>query len=171
MSIWKTSKQDVATIKCDNKPYVAGYSKEEWERLANQFKKDYELFGKHIKDFGELVTSIIGTDTSYTFQQKTGLTRDMFYRLRSRANTNNPPKKNTIISFAVGYDLDIAMTRSLFVALGLDFNYHNDKDYAYIWLLTRCRGKDIEECNEILDNLNIDEKYQLGHHASKKRSA
>lgn len=37
--------------------------------------------------------------------------------------------------------------------------------YAYIFLLTECRGKSVMECNEILEALGIEEKYRLGSYA------
>ncbi len=62
------------------------------------------------------------------------------------------------------------MTQALLNSLGLDFNRFNKRDYAYTLLLTRCRGKGIEECNEILEELGIEEKYWLGFHARKKNN-
>lgn len=41
------------------------------------------------------------------------------------------------------------------------------RDYAYTFLLTRCRGKNIDECNAILEKLGIESKYWLGSFARK----
>ena len=52
----------------------------------------------------------------------------------------------------------------------LGFNRFSKRDYAYTFLLTRCRGKSIDECNEILKGLGIEERYWLGSYAKKKIS-
>ena len=60
------------------------------------------------------------------------------------------------------------MTQALLYSLGLGFNRFSKRDYAYTFLLTRCRGKTIDECNQILEKLGIEQKYWLGSYAKRK---
>ena len=48
-------------------------------------------------------------------------------------------------------------------------NRFNKNDYAYSFILTQCRGKSVDECNEILKKLGIEEGYLLGEYARKPR--
>ncbi len=78
------------------------------------------------------------------------------------ATASDPAAKSTIMSVAVGYHLDINMVLALLELNGSGFNRFNDRDYAYTYILTRHRDKDIDECNEILKKLGIRETYWLG---------
>ena len=62
------------------------------------------------------------------------------------------------------------MTQFLLHSLGLGFNRYSKRDYSYSFLLTRCRGKEVVSCNEILKNLGIEERYYLVAHARKKQT-
>lgn len=164
MSIWKDAKPNK-----EHEKLIAGYTYEEWEKIKRQFERDYQNSTKYNKSFGELIAEIFENDTYMDFVSKTGLSPNMFYRLKKQVSEKDQPQRNTLISVCIGYDLDIMMTQSLLYSLGLDFNRHSKRDYAYTLLLTRCRGKDIDECNEILKNLGIEKKYWLGVYARKKK--
>lgn len=71
------------------------------------------------------------------------------------------------MSVAVGYNLDYQLTEKLCDSIGVTFVLSNTRDYAYQFLLTNCRGKSVDECNEILEQLGIEERYCLGSHAQK----
>ncbi len=147
---------------------IGGYTPEEFQKLEKQFHKDYQMYNKHIKSFSELINEILEGETDRTFVEKTGLSYNMFSRIRKYVDKNNPPQRNTLMSVAVGYGLDYQLTSALLDSIGLSFILSNKRDYAYQFLLTNCRGKSVDECNKILEHLGIEEKYQLGFHARKK---
>lgn len=156
------------TNKKDTKEEIAGYSYEEWVKLEREFLNDYENSTKYNKSFSELISSVLKDETYMSFANKTQLSENMLYRLKKQVDEKDPPQRSTLISVAVGYNLDLMMTQALLYSLGLGFNRFSKRDYAYTFLLTRCRGKTIDECNEILEKLEIEEKYWLGSYAKKK---
>lgn len=149
--------------------YIAGYSYDEWEKIVRQFERDFANSTKYNKSFSEMIGEILEGETYMSFAEKTKLSENQLYRLRKQVDEKNPPQRNTLISVCIAYDLDLMMTQALLHSLGLDFNRFNKRDYAYTFLLTRCRGKSIDECNEILKELGIEEKYWLGTYARKNR--
>lgn len=149
--------------------YIAGYSYDEWEKIVKQFERDFANSTKYNKSFSEMIGEILEGETYMSFAEKTKLSENQLYRLRKQVDEKNPPQRNTLISVCIAYDLDLMMTQALLHSLGLDFNRFNKRDYAYTFLLTRCRGKSIDECNEILKELGIEEKYWLGTYARKNR--
>lgn len=149
--------------------YIAGYSYDEWEKIAKQFERDFANSTKYNKSFTEMIGEVLEGETYKSFADKTKLCENQLYRLRKRVDEKDPPQRNTLISVCIAYDLDLMMTQALLHSLGLDFNRFNKRDYAYTFLLTRCRGKSIDECNEILKELGIEEKYWLGTYARKNR--
>ena len=140
-----------------------------WQEYE-KFVKDYELTLKNNKPFHEIVKEIM-KDRNLTIEQlvdKSGLATQTVHRLRSGKTKNNKgveveyfPYLNTIISFAIACDLDMLMTITLLDSLGYGFRRTYDVHYAYCYLIVNCRGKSISECNEVLEQLGIDEKYQL----------
>lgn len=150
------------------KDYIAGYSYDEWRKLEREFLDDYEKSTKYNKSFGELISEVLDGETYYDFSDKTGLSANMLYRLKKQVDEKDPPQRNTLITVAVVYNLDLMMTQALLYSLGLGFNRFSKRDYAYTFLLTRCRGKSIDACNDILEKLGIEEKYWLGSHARRK---
>lgn len=149
--------------------FIAGYSYDEWEKIVKQFERDYANSTKYNKSFTEMIGEILEGETYMSFGNKTKLNANQLYRLRKRVDEKDPLQRNTLMSVCVAYDLDLMMTQALLHSLGLDFNRFNKRDYAYTFLLTRCRGKSIDECNEILKELGIEEKYWLGTYARKNR--
>ena len=152
------------------KDYIAGYSYEEWETLQKEFLRDYETSTKYNKSFGKMICEILEGVTYNQFAEKTELSPNMLYRLKYQVDEKDPPQRNTLISVCIAYHLDLMMTQALLYSLGLGFNRFNKRDYAYTFLLTRCRDKDINECNEILKNLGIEKKYWLGSYARKRKN-
>lgn len=148
---------------------IAGYSKEEWEKLEAEFQKDFEMSAKCNKPFRELISEILKGETYTKFAERTQLSPNMLYRLRTQVDVKDPTSRNTIISVCVAYKVDLMMTQALLSSLGVGFNRFIKRDYAYTFLLTRCRGKSIDECNEILKKMGIEEKYWLGLHARKRK--
>lgn len=153
------------------KENIAGYDFEkEWKKLKDEFERDYKNSTRYNKSFSELIGEILEGETDMSFSYKTELSPNMLYRLKKQVDEKDPPQRSTLISVCIGYDLDLMMTQALLHSLGLDFNRFSKRDYAYTFLLTRCRGKNIHECNEILKELGIEEKYFLGYHARKNSS-
>lgn len=153
-----------------NDDYLAGYSYDEWVKLEKEFLEDYEKSTKYNKSFSELISEILDEETYMSFAEKTQLSENMLYRLKKQVDEKDPPQRNTLISVSVGYHLDLMMTQALLYSLGLGFNRFSKRDYAYTFLLTRCRGKSIDECNNILEKLGIEKKYWLGSYARKTRT-
>ena len=147
--------------------FIAGYSYDEWEKLEKQYKRDFEKSQKHNKSFRTLIREILDGETDMSFAYKTGLSPNMLSRLKNQLDENDPPKMYTLVSVCVGYDLDLLMAQALLYSLRLGFNRNKRQDYAYSFLLTRCRGKGIEECNEILKELEIEPRFWLGSHSRK----
>jgi len=145
--------------------YIAGYSYEEWKKLEKEFKTDLNNSRKYNKSFSELIGEILEGETQKGFVDKTGLSEAMLSRLRNRVDEKDPPAKKTVVTVCIAYHLDLMMTLALLHSVGSDFNAHNRRDYVYTYLLTRCRDKSVDECNEILKELRIEEKYWLGRYA------
>ena len=153
-----------------NDNFIAGYSYSEWQAIEKEFLRDYDNFSLYNKPFSELIGKVLDGETYMSFANKTHLSENMLYRLKKQVDEKDPPQRSTIISVCVGYNLDIMMAQSLLYSLGLGFNRFSKRDYAYSFLLTRCRGKSVDECNEILKNLGIESKYWRGAYAKKKRT-
>lgn len=148
--------------------YLAGYTYEEWEKIEKEFLNDYEKSIHYNKSFSELISEVLENESYTSFANKTHLSENMLYRLKTQVDQKDPPQRSTLISVAVGYNLDLMMTQMLLYSLGLGFNRFSKRDYAYTFLLTRCRGKSIDACNEILEKLEIEKKYWLGSYAKRK---
>lgn len=161
-TIWKDN---------SNKPKSTGDSFHELESLIEKFNRDYKLFSEYNKSFSDLMNEVLKGESEKEFMIKTGLGIGMMYRLKNQISKEDIPNRCTIISVCIGYDLDIMMAQTLLHSLGLDFNCYNKRDYAYAFILTECRGKNIEECNEILKALGVQEKDLLGYRPRKSKKA
>lgn len=153
-----------------NKNTPRGFTEKEWEKFKSQYEKDYKMYNKHVKSFPEMINEILCGETETSFSTKTGLSPNMFCRITKYVNRNDPPQRSTLMSVAIGYNLDYQLTAKLFDSLGIGFILSNSRDYAYQYLLTNCRGKSVDECNEILHSLGIEDKYLLGSHARQNRT-
>jgi len=146
--------------------------KEQVWKEYERFKKDYALSLKSNKAFSELVTSIMD-ERGYTVEklcELSGIDTRTIYRLRSGKIKNSKgeereylPHVKTIIAFSIACDLDMLMTITLLESLGLSFKRTSETHYAYCFLIVNCRGKSIDECNDMLRKLKIDEEYLLRH--------
>lgn len=145
------------------------FTQEELDVLEKQFNKDFNTYNENVQSFSELISNILVHETAGTFERKTGLSQNMLSRMKNQISKKDPPKRNTLMSVCVGYNIDLPLASRLFDSLGVAFSYQSKRDYAYVFLLTECRGKSIDECNEILERLGIEECYWLGSHARYKR--
>ena len=114
------------SVKCPN-----CYAIQEWEKVKGRFNTDFKRYNNHIKSFNELINEILDGETEGTFARKTGLSHNMFSRIRNYVNKKDPPQRSTLISIAVGYNLDFQITARLLESLGSGFTLSNERDYAY----------------------------------------
>ena len=63
--------------------YLAGYSYDEWRKLEKEFLDDYEKSTKYNKSFSELISEVLKDETYSTFADRTHLSENMLYRLKS----------------------------------------------------------------------------------------
>ncbi len=147
------------------------YEEEREQQIISRYEKDYSNSQKMIKPFIEIFAEIIGTDTYNEFLEKTGLGKDTFYNLKKWVNRDNPSSKVTIVSVCVGYNVGLQIARELLRSQGSSFNPHSKNDSAYMMLLTECRGKTVEECNEILEKVGIKKNCRLGVCARRPRKS
>lgn len=135
----------------------------------NRFKKDYELSLKNNSTFPEIVNNIMNEQelTIEDLQGKSKIDRRTIFRLRSgviKSKTREMeymPSMKTIIAFCVACDLDMLNAITLLESIGLSFRKTSMIHYAYCYLIVNCRGKEIHECNTILENFGIDKEYFL----------
>ncbi len=151
-----------------NDQMIAGYDYKEWVRLESLFLKDYENSTRYNKPFSALISDVLENETYKSFADKTGLSENMLYRLKKQVDEKDPPQRNTLITVCIAYKLDLMMAQALLYSLGLGFNRFNKRDYAYTFLLTQCRDRSIDQCNEILGQLGIEQKYWLGTYCRRK---
>lgn len=62
------------------------YTAEEWKKVKGQFNTDFKRYNDHIKSFNTLINEILDGETEGTFAQKTGLSNNMFSRIRNYVN-------------------------------------------------------------------------------------
>lgn len=136
------------------------------KKLKEDFEKDFKVSVELNQSFHALIEEILKGESEKEFMIKTGLGTGMFFRIRKKTEENSI-NKSTIVAICIGYKLDCITAQKLLHSLGLCFN-HSRRDYAYFFLLTQCRGKDIDECNAILEYLGIKKQDQLGHQFRKK---
>ncbi len=151
-----------------NSECIAGYSLEKWKKIKTEFYKDLENHREYDIPFRTLINEILKNETSGSFAMKTELEPNMFSRLKHKVDDSDPCQKNTIITVCVAYKLDLMMAQALLHSLGSGLNGRNKNDYAYAFILTRCREKTIQECNDILKNFGLKRSYLLGEEGRRK---
>lgn len=159
MSIFKDNEYEKEKAE---KEIIQKHEKEREQQIISRYKEDILNNQKMIKPFTEIITEIIGNDTCEEFMDKTGLSKDMYYNIQKQTAKNKPHKKSTIVSVCVGYDAGIQIAVELLQSQGSHFNPHSKIDSAYILLLTECRGKSVDECNELLETIEINKADRLG---------
>lgn len=135
----------------------------------DRFKKDYENSLKTNIAFPIIVREFMDSSglTIEALQAKSKIDRRTICRLRSgliKTKTREMeylPNMKTIIAFCIACDLDVGNAITLLEALGLSFKRTSKIHYAYLHLITYCRGKTITECNNVLESFEIDREYFL----------
>jgi len=148
---------------------IAGFTVEEWENKLKIFENNYMKETENVPEFRDLICDILKDETAKSFSEKTGLTEYMFRRMKKEISRDDQPWRNSLMSVCVAYNVSLDKMEEMLHSLGLAFAPANKRDIAYRFLLTECKGKNVDECNEILRELGIEEKYLLGHYARKKR--
>ena len=134
---------------CDNSPQNADlYNK------AEQFKKRYEHTKKTHKTASEILLEYMDHEhwNSTLFKEHTNLD-DMTY---SRVKNNYEKftmKPLVTMGYALG--LDLSEMEEVLKAAGLAFNPTKMEDQAYKYLFTAFPERDIDECNEFLENIGV----------------
>lgn len=159
MSIFRDDKLVKEKIK---EEVIEKYEEEQEQQIISRYNEDYSNSQKMIKPFKEIFADIVGTDTPAEFEEKTGLRGQMLSTLKKWVNRETPSSKGTIVSVCVGYNVGLPIAQELLRSQGSSFNPHSKRDSAYIMLLTECRGKTVEECNEILKKIGIKKTFRLG---------
>lgn len=83
------------------KEYIAGYSYEDWEKIENEFKRDYANSTKYNKSFRTLIREILDGETDMSFSMKTGLSLNMLSRLRNQDFSNKGEIKLSLIAKSI----------------------------------------------------------------------
>ena len=159
MSIFKDNKLEKEKIE---KEVIEQYEKNREQQIISRYEEDYAKSQKAIKPFGDILAEVVGTDTYIEFQKKTDLSSGMLYNLKKWVNRDRPSSKGTIVSVCVGYNVGLQIAEELLRSQGSSFNPHSKVDSAYVMLLTECRGKTVEECNKLLEEIGIKKSCRLG---------
>lgn len=147
---------------------IAGFSDEQWRELEKEYKNNLASIEYPIP-FRTQMRAILGSDNSAEFSRKTGLTEYMYGRMKSQICKEDLPQRNSLISVCIGYGVSLEETEKLLNSLGLCFQPYHIRDYAYRFLFEHCSGKSVDECNEVLRDLGIAERYWLGKYARKNK--
>lgn len=94
------------------------------------------------------INEIIGDDTAYSFEQKTHLSSDYFYKATSEVD--DCPKLETIVAIAAGYNLDLSLTEELLKLAGHAFIPTSRRHNTYIFILTAMCEYDMDAKNKLL---------------------
>lgn len=136
-----------------------------------KFEKEYELISDAQKTYMEIVLGIMqkmGIDED-TAASLTCLNKKVFTNLKKAEKVDSRVDKRIVVSIAVGFGLNVHVTEYILESCGQRFNTNERLDMAYIYLLEKCKGKTIEECNGILRDLGIEGRYMLGELSYKEK--
>ena len=63
------------------------------------------------------------------------------------------PSKKNIVKYAIRCKIDLLMIEILLRSGGYAFNFANEKEYAWAYLIMHYSGKTLEECDEVLKTI------------------
>lgn len=137
-----------------------------YEKARKEFEKEFNIFSGQVTTFQEQLQYLItvkndldGTDwTKTSLAREAGISPKTIVRYTSG---HFAPSMSTLMSICIILQLDIPQATALLTSLGFCFLGTRREHYAYMYLLQNCKGKSIDECNEILTGLHIDPKYHL----------
>lgn len=168
MSIFKDYDLEKEKIR---KEAIEKYEEEHERQIISHYDEDCNKSEIIVKSFQKILKDIIGEDTYIQFQDKTGLSANMFYDLKKWVGRQRPSSKSTIVSVCVGYDVGLKIAEELLRSQGSILNPHNKTDSAYIVILSEYRGKTVDECNALLEKLGIKKTDRLGTCARRPRQS
>ena len=93
------------------------------------------------------------------FEKLTGI--DARYYKEFTEKESYIPSKAKLVKVCLSLNVDVMKAMRLLELLGSGFRKDRKVDYAYYYLLLKYQGENIENCNTILEKLDIDEKYWL----------
>lgn len=132
------------------------------EYINNNFEETYLISTAVQKPFGKAVLEVMqikGLKGPSDFTEYTGLNPNIYYTMQ-KSNCNI--ELNLVISICIGFNIDAVSTQLLLQSAGCGFNLNNRIHRAYLYLIEYYKGADIDECNDILEILNVPETKQLG---------
>ena len=164
----------------DNQSYLGTYSD-----IKKEFMEDFELALKHNKSFSAMMQEIIKDrdakeyysgrtkdvriKSRRDFQRVTELSPSVYDRIMDKdPEKNYIPSLQTVMTLCIVYNLSMGMAYTLLGSVGVTFKGDDKVHNAYILILTKCRGKSIDECNKILKEIGIEEKYWLGFRKNRR---
>lgn len=155
------------------KIYTEAEMKKRWERYSaerQEFEYKYNLFTGMTTSFQEqLKLAMDVKDMTYEkLADKIGVSVRTITRYK---DGHNAPSIQMLVAICIVLNLDTKQATALLSSLGRCFLGTKKEDYAYMYLIENHSGKTIDECNEILADLNISKKYRLYPRGRKQTTA
>ena len=138
----------------DGKRTTAICDDEELQRSCEEFEAQYAVHKSLTKTFWQRAYEVMEAMhwNSTIFCNRTLLSEKTYSRLKN--NTGADIDIRTVMAICVGLDLDISMTNKLLAYAGYVLNSSREHQ-AYIFIITRYRGKSIHERNKFLETLRL----------------
>lgn len=134
----------------------------EFEAIIAEYQSDLKMTRQSKKPFNEIVKEIIGDDDYWEFYCRTDLSSQLFRKLKKVDYNKKDISKQTIVSFAVGYNLPLNVVEILLSAISSSLEPGDATDAAYIKVLTRYRNRTVEEVNKLLKKMGLKGLELLG---------
>ncbi|MBO6266853.1 MAG: hypothetical protein J6M06_01335 [Synergistaceae bacterium] len=149
-----------------------------FEDYEQEFTNDFNYTNRHTKSYAACMWEIMEKEDAIYFDENgqrkkvkirdrdrfeeiTRLGESTFDRIKADKE-GWVPSLRTFMTLCMVYCLNMTMVEKLRASYGYGFNAKDRVHQAYIFLLTKCRGKSLSYCNGVLDSLEIDKKYFLG---------
>ncbi|MBR1641621.1 MAG: hypothetical protein IJ683_04775 [Butyrivibrio sp.] len=132
----------------------------DFEKMTEEYTRSYNLLCEVNEPFHVKMKKIFDylQIDRLSFEEKTGLHTKFFTDFQREGYI---PRMSTFISMCMGLNLDLATAESLLASAKVAFDKTDRLHCAYIYLLTKHQGLNIEDCNKILKYLGYTEKKQL----------
>lgn len=137
--------------------------KKRWYRYTDarqDFEQRYNLFCGMTTSFQEQLELVMKVE-GMTFEklaEKIGVSPKTIVRYNGG---HYAPSMQMLVAICISLNLDTKQSTALLASLGRCFQSTRKEDYAYMYLIENHRGKTIEQCNSILKDLGIDERFWL----------
>jgi predicted transcriptional regulator len=152
-------------------------AKKAFEELVNEIKEEYTKTLGYSDKFPKLFDNSLKMKgmSEDDFKLEAGVSTSTMNRLisgkykRGGAEKNYYPTMRMIITISVACELDMFQTRKLLRSVGLNFDETRKIHYAYFYIVTHCKGKSIEHCNNVLKAMGAKRDELLGERPRKKQ--